>query len=86
MALGWFDDAVYEAGRMTVPPGGALLIYTDGLPDSIPDDDPEARLCDALAGTLPRTMSNIKALVNPRFTEDDVTVLLVKRNDGRNSA
>jgi sigma-B regulation protein RsbU (phosphoserine phosphatase) len=39
MALGWFEDTAYEAGRMTVPPGGALLIYTDGLPDSIPATD-----------------------------------------------
>jgi hypothetical protein len=27
----------------------------------------------------PREMSNLKALVDPRFNEDDVTVLLVKR-------
>ena len=79
MALGWFDDAAYEAERMTIPPDGTLLIYTDGLPDSIPGDEPEARIFEADASSLPRTMSNIKALVNPRFTEDDVTVLLVKR-------
>jgi hypothetical protein len=30
-------------------------------------------------GDLARTMSNLKALVDPRFNEDDVTVLLVKR-------
>lgn len=79
MALGWFDDATYEVHRMTIPQDGALLVYTDGLPDAIPGDDPEDSLCRALASDLSRTMSNLKALVDPRFAEDDVTVLLVKR-------
>ena len=40
---------------------------------------PRTRLCRALDGDLTRTMANLKALVDPRFNEDDVTVLLVKR-------
>jgi serine phosphatase RsbU (regulator of sigma subunit) len=64
---------------MIIPPGGGLLIYTDGLPDSIPDKSPEDSLYRALAHALARTMANLKALVDPRFNEDDVTVLLVKR-------
>ena len=78
-ALGWFDDTTYDAGRMTIPPGGGLLIYTDGLPDSIPGDSPEDSLYRALDDDLARTMSNLRALVDPRYNEDDVTVLLVKR-------
>ena len=62
-----------------VAKGAGEVIYTDGLPDSIPGDDPGASLCRALDGDLTRTMSNLKALVDPRFNEDDVTVLLVKR-------
>lgn len=46
---------------------------------SIPGDTPEASLCGALDNDLARTMSNLKARVDPRFNEDDVTVLLVKR-------
>ena len=64
---------------MTIPPDGGLLIYTDGLPDSIPGDSPEDSVYRALDNDLARTMSNLKALVDPRFNEDDVTVLLVKR-------
>ena len=82
-ALGWFDDTTYEVGRMTIPPGGGLLIYTDGLPDSIPGNSPEDSLYRALDNDLARTMSNLKALVDPRFNEDDVTVLLVKRTASR---
>ena len=78
-ALGWFDDTTYDVGRMTIPPDGGLLIYTDGLPDSIPGNTPEDSLYRALDNDLVRTMSNLKALVDPRFNEDDVTVLLVKR-------
>lgn len=79
MALGWFDDAPYEGGTASIARGGGLLIFSDGLPDSIPGDDPEASVCGALDGDLRRTMANLKALVDPRFNEDDVTVLLVKR-------
>jgi serine phosphatase RsbU (regulator of sigma subunit) len=78
-ALGWFDETTYDVGRMTLPPDGGLLIYTDGLPDSIPGDSPEDSLYRALDRDLARTMSNLKALLDPRFNEDDVTVLLVKR-------
>ena len=78
-ALGWFDETSYDARRIVMPPDGGLLIFTDGLPDSIPGNDPEERLCLALDGSLQRTMANLKALVDPRFNEDDVTVLLVKR-------
>jgi serine phosphatase RsbU (regulator of sigma subunit) len=74
-----FDDSTYDVGRMTIPREGGLLIYTDGLPDSIPGNSPEDSLCRALENDLARTMSNVKALVDPRFNEDDVTVLVVKR-------
>ena len=70
----------YHTARTTIPRAGALLMFTDGLPDSIPGDNPEDSLCHALDGSLTRTMTNLKALVDPRFNDDDVTVLLVKRN------
>ena len=78
-ALGWFDDSTYDVGRMTIPPDGGLLIYTDALPDSIPVYSPQDSLYRALDNDLARTMLNLKALVDPRFNEDDVTLLLVKR-------
>jgi len=78
-ALGWFDDTTYGVGRMILPPDGGLLIYTDGLPDAIGGNSPEDRLYGALDHDLASTMSNLKALVDPRFNEDDVTMLLVKR-------
>ena len=77
--LGLFPGAEYEARTAVVPPGGALLLFTDGLTDSIPGADPENRLRDALAGNPATTMSDLKSLVDPKFNEDDVTILLVRR-------
>lgn len=76
MPLGLFREAAYESRTAVLAPGGALLIFTDGLTDSISGENPEDRLREALAG---RSMSTLKSLVNPEFNEDDVTILLVKR-------
>jgi hypothetical protein len=49
------------------------------MTDSIPGSDPESRLRDALADDLTNAMANLKSLIDPKFNEDDVTMLLVKR-------
>ncbi len=82
LPLGLFPEAEYEARTALLSPGGALLIFTDGLTDSISAEDPEARLRDALAGSSARTMLTLKSLVDPHFNEDDITILLVKRDAG----
>jgi serine phosphatase RsbU (regulator of sigma subunit) len=79
MPLGLFPKAAYEARKTLLPPGGALLVFTDGLTDSIPGENAEKRLRDALADSSGRTMSILKSLIDPEFNEDDVTILLVKR-------
>jgi sigma-B regulation protein RsbU (phosphoserine phosphatase) len=80
MPLGLFPEAAYTANTAILPPGGALLLFTDGLPDSISGGNAEDRLRDALADDSGRTMHILKSLVDPNFNEDDVTILLVKRN------
>ena len=77
--LGLLSEAQYAAGTANIPAGGVLLLYTDGLTDSIAGDDPETRLRDALAGAPARTMQNLKSLVDPKFNQDDVAILLVRR-------
>ena len=86
MPLGLFTDAEYEAGTAVIPPGGALLLYTDGLADSIPGNDPAERLCGALADHPVRTMAALESLVDPKLKEDDVTILLLKRTAGAASS
>lgn len=78
--LGLFPDAKYEIGATALHPGDTLLLYTDGLTDSISGTDPEGRLREALAERSETTMSNLKRLINPRFNEDDVTILVLKRD------
>jgi sigma-B regulation protein RsbU (phosphoserine phosphatase) len=77
--LGLFADAEYEARTDVIRPGCALLVFTDGLTDSIQGEHPENRLVDAFAASTARTMANLKTLIDPKFNEDDVTILLVKR-------
>lgn len=84
MPLGLFPEAAYEARKALLSPGGALLVFTDGLTDSISGENPEANLRAAFADGSRRTMSTLKSLIDPEFNEDDVTILLVKRRaDGR---
>src|SRR5271166_995412 len=77
--LGLFVDAEYQTSTAHMGRGSTLLIFTDGLTDSIEGEHPENRLCDALAESAGRTMANLKSLVDPKFNEDDITILLVKR-------
>lgn len=77
--LGLLGDAEYGVGTAVIRPGGTLLLFTDGLTDSISGNDPESRLRSALGDRSRKTMSALKSLVDPKFNEDDVTMLLVKR-------
>jgi len=85
LPLGLFPEATYAANGALLPRGGALLLFTDGLTDSISGENAEDRLRDALADASGKTMDLLKSLVDPDFNEDDVTVLLVKRNAGAES-
>ena len=77
--LGLFAGARYKVGTAGIPPGGALLLFTDGLIDSIRAENPTDRLRDALADDSRRDMATIESLVEPRLNKDDVTILLLKR-------
>lgn len=79
--MGLLSGADYQAARGKLPAGDTLLLFTDGLTDSIPGDDPEIRLRGALSDTPAKTLANIKSLIDPRFNDDDVTILLVKRSE-----
>jgi sigma-B regulation protein RsbU (phosphoserine phosphatase) len=82
--LGLFIDAEYEGRTTVMGLGATLLVFTDGLTDSI-QGNPENRLRDAFAESAERTMANLKSLVDPKFNEDDITILLVKRVAGSSS-
>jgi sigma-B regulation protein RsbU (phosphoserine phosphatase) len=81
MPIGLFSGAEYETGAAISPFGGTLLLFTDGLTDSISGNDPESRLHGAISDSPAKTMSNLKLLIDPGLKEDDVTILLVKRTE-----
>jgi serine phosphatase RsbU (regulator of sigma subunit) len=78
--LGLFSDAKYAAKTAALGSGDSLLLFTDGLTDSIAGADPEARLRMAFADSVGKTMSNLESLVDAKFSQDDVTILLLKRD------
>jgi phosphoserine phosphatase RsbU/P len=79
MPMGLVTTAQYECNASIIPNGGILLLFTDGLTDSMTGDDPESRLRNSISDTVAETLSNLKSLVDPKLKEDDVTILLVKR-------
>ncbi len=79
LPLGLFPEAAYEVRTTLLCPGGTLLVFTDGLTDAIPGDNPEDRLREVVTRRPATTMSDVKSLVDPKFNDDDVTILLVKR-------
>jgi sigma-B regulation protein RsbU (phosphoserine phosphatase) len=79
MPLGLFPAAAYESRTTLLSPGGAMLVFTDGLTDSISGENAEIRLREALTDSSGRTMSILKSLVSPELNQDDVTILLLKR-------
>jgi serine phosphatase RsbU (regulator of sigma subunit) len=80
MPLGLFPETAYEARKAILSPGGALLVFTDGFADSISGENAEQRMRDVLADSSGTTMHLLKSLVDPHFNEDDVTILIVKRD------
>jgi serine phosphatase RsbU (regulator of sigma subunit) len=84
--LGLFVGAEYKVGTAVIPPGGALLLFTDGLIDSIPVENPTGLLRDALADDSRRTMATVGSLVDPKLNQDDVTILLLKRTTASTSS
>lgn len=79
MLLGIVDKAEFESRTVQMRAGAKFLMFTDGLPDGIGGLRPEQRICDALGSDVTQTMLDLKALIDPKFNEDDVTILLLTR-------
>jgi sigma-B regulation protein RsbU (phosphoserine phosphatase) len=77
--LGLMPEAQFKSQQVVIPPGGKLLFFTDGLPDGIGVSKPEQRICEAMMDDSGMPMSTLKSLLNPKFNEDDITILLLTR-------
>ena len=79
LPLGLFAKATYEKRLAMLAPGETLLIYTDGLTDSVSGDSPQDLLRTAVTTDPHESLSNLKALIDPKLNEDDITVLVARR-------
>lgn len=85
--VGLFDDAVYDAGMVTVPDGSTVLIYTDGVVEARNPEDEEfglARLIDIpgrghrdVAALLAAIMQAVRTWSGDREQGDDITLLAI---------
>ena len=96
IALGMFDGSTYAAAQVSIDPGDALILYSDGITEA---EDPAGRpfeeagleqvmsanahLSAAELGTV--VLKAVETHANaPRFT-DDLTILILKRRQGASS-
>jgi phosphoserine phosphatase RsbU/P len=87
--LGLFKSAIVDEGRVTIPPGGALFVYTDGVTDAM---DPGGdfygleRLVEILranraanaAGLCQAVWNSIVSFAGTAAQHDDVTLLALR--------
>ena len=88
--VGLLPEATYEAGRATVPAGGTLLIYTDGVIEARDRHDEEfglprlIDLCTADRGgveqLLPRILEAVETWRDGLESGDDITLVAVGRD------
>ena len=77
--LGMFEHSPYAAQSTVLPPGGVLLVFTDGLTDAIQADDSDATLVETMVRQPDLPVSRIRALCDPALVEDDVTIVRLAR-------
>jgi sigma-B regulation protein RsbU (phosphoserine phosphatase) len=88
-ALGLFDEAVYEAGQVSLEPGDIVAMVTDGVTEANSPDDREfsdEQVCEAVrtlsGGSASQIKEGLVAAVNGwtggTGSRDDMTVLILK--------
>ncbi|TDD09401.1 GAF domain-containing protein [Nonomuraea deserti] len=91
-AKGLHADLVYKEETRTLPPGAALLLYTDGLVDRRPGRDgrPPSEeetlgvLCEALtkmSGAEAERIADVATVAVPGEIDDDMAILVVRSSD-----
>lgn len=84
LPLGMFTDAAFSTDTYTVPPGGQLLIYSDGafelpLPEGIASLNAFANLCAEFAAesdwTVDELITTLRALTTGGLFADDCSLI-----------
>ncbi|MER6951428.1 SpoIIE family protein phosphatase [Nonomuraea sp. NPDC000554] len=91
-AKGLHADLVYKEETRTLPPGAALLLYTDGLVDRRPardgrmpsDEETLGVLCEKLAKVSDaevERIADVATVAVPGEIDDDMAILVVRSTD-----
>ncbi len=89
--VGMLSDQVWTTAETTIPPGSALVLYTDGVTDAVDqkgDYYGEERLADSARSHLTSSardmrvglMEDVRAFVGGAAQEDDMTFLIMLRS------
>jgi sigma-B regulation protein RsbU (phosphoserine phosphatase) len=89
--VGMFDDSMYDAGTIAIPPHGTLVIYTDGVTEGRNAHDDEfglERLIDVCSrehgridGLLSELLQEITTWRGEAEQADDITVVGLERTE-----
>ncbi len=90
VVMGVLEDMKYEDYSFVIPPGGALFVYTDGVPEAQNEKEEQfgnLRMLDTLNENREKTPKEIIETMNRALEEykgsagqfDDITMLSIKR-------
>jgi serine phosphatase RsbU (regulator of sigma subunit) len=88
--VGMMPKFPFEEGRAVIPPGGVLVLYTDGIPEArcqgefFEDDRFKAILLGPAGGEAPRELcaaiiGQVNEFMKGEHREDDVTLVVIRR-------
>jgi sigma-B regulation protein RsbU (phosphoserine phosphatase) len=89
MPVGLMDGAVFETATITIPPGGMLAVFSDGIPEARTEDEEfgDERLCEELRArrNLPLdeaadgVLDQVRLFMGDAPATDDITLFLLRR-------
>ncbi|HET8677571.1 MAG TPA: SpoIIE family protein phosphatase [Blastocatellia bacterium] len=90
LPIGLMQDASYQEDVVGFQPGDVLVIYSDGITESVNDQDEEfgeTRLIDVVRHNLNRSVSGIRDRIDEALSRfvgttapvDDMTLMIIKR-------
>ena len=91
LPIGVMQNSVYREGQVEFRPGDVLIIYSDGITESINDEGEEfgeARLIDVARRYVDRSAAGLRDRIDEALSRfvgsaapvDDMTLMIVKRS------
>ncbi|MFY9557627.1 MAG: SpoIIE family protein phosphatase, partial [Blastocatellia bacterium] len=92
LPIGMMQNVSYQEASIVFEPGDVLVIYSDGITESINEHDEEfeeERLLEVVKNNLGRSASGIRDRIDEALSRfvgttapvDDMTLMIIKRTD-----